>query len=283
MGIEAATSTSSTSTITQASAKSSVQKTSADSFKDEMSKAQHKEVEKTENQTKNEAEKTENGTSNKETKNEDKNVTSDKSAKKTSEKSDRADTNIALNELNLVSLNGINSKLSDDIWQMMSTKVQSQGIWTVGFGEKSSSMPLEMNESDAQFFINLTQNEDVSVNTITAQAQNMLENGANTGQVQKSTQVSQALLEALTTAREKNQPVRIDFDKNVSVILRVSQNGAIAAHFIPGDKAVEQYLRNNIEMLKNTFDEKELPYTDLSYSHSSKDQNQKRRNEQYGE
>lgn len=283
MGIEAATSTSSTSTITQASAKSSVQKTSADSFKDEMSKAQDKEVEKTENQTKNEAEKTENGTSKKETKNEDKNVTSDKSAKKTSEKSDRADTNIALNELNLVSLNGINSKLSDDIWQMMSTKVQSQSIWTVGFGEKSSSMPLEMNESDAQFFINLTQNEDVSVNTITAQAQNMLENGANTGQVQKSTQVSQALLEALTTAREKNQPVRIDFDKNVSVILRVSQNGAIAAHFIPGDKAVEQYLRNNIEMLKNTFDEKELPYTDLSYSHSSKDQNQKRRNEQYGE
>ena len=66
-----------------------------------------------------------------------------------------------------------------------------------------------------------------------------------------------------------------------SVILRVGKDGAIAANFIPGDKAVEQYLRNNIETLKNTFKENELPYSDLSYSNrGSKQQKENRRNKQ---
>ena len=74
--------------------------------------------------------------------------------------------------------------------------------------------------------------------------------------------------------------MRIDFDQNVSVVLRIGKDGAIAANFIPGDKAVEQYLRNNIESLKATFNENDLPYTDLSYSNSSKQQNERRRNKQ---
>ena len=91
-------------------------------------------------------------------------------------------------------------------------------------------------------------------------------------------------MDALSKARENNQPLRIDFDQNVSVILRVGRDGAISAQFIPGDKAVEQYLRNNIDALRNSFDEQDLPYSDLSYSHSSKEQNQKRREEkQQGE
>ena len=107
----------------------------------------------------------------------------------------------------------------------------------------------------------------------------MINNGADVSEVKQNVQISQTLLNALSDARENNQPIRIDFDQNISVILRVGRDGAISAQFIPGDKAVEQYLRNNIESLKSSFDEQDLPYSELSYSSSSKEQNQRRREE----
>jgi hypothetical protein len=123
----------------------------------------------------------------------------------------------------------------------------------------------------------------MSIQNMTAQAQTMINSGADVREVQQGYQVSQALLNALNEARQTNQPIRIDFDQNVAVILRVNQNGSLSANFIPGDKIVEQYLRQNIDLLRNTFDEKNLPYSDLSYSNSSKEQNKRRRNEQQGE
>ena len=69
-----------------------------------------------------------------------------------------------------------------------------------------------------------------------------------------------------------NQPFRIDFDKDVSVIIKVNKDGSIAANFIPGDKAVEQYLRNNISFLRQRFDEQNLSYSQLSYSNSRQQQ-----------
>ena len=150
--------------------------------------------------------------------------------------------------------------------------------WTFGFeGDVKSN--LKMSESDADFFINLTQNENVNVQSITAQAQNMVNNGVNVTEVKQNVQVSQTLLNALSEARENNQPLRIDFDQNISVILRVGKDGAISAQFIPGDKAVEQYLRNNIDTLRASFDEQDLPYSELSYSNTSKEQNKRRREE----
>ena len=101
--------------------------------------------------------------------------------------------------------------------------------------------------------------------------------GADAHEVTQNVQVSQALLNALNDARQNNQPIRIDFDQNIAVILRVGRDGAISANFIPSDKIAEQYLRANINELRAAFDEQELPYTELSYSHSSKEQNKKRR------
>ena len=115
---------------------------------------------------------------------------------------------------------------------------------------------------------------------VMSQAQTMIENGTSVAEVKQNVQISQTLLDALSKARETNQPLRIDFDQNVSVILRIGKDGAIAANFIPGDKAVEQYLRNNISNLRAVFNENDLPYTELSYSNSSKQQNERRRNQQ---
>lgn len=181
-----------------------------------------------------------------------------------------------------------NNQLSNDIQQMINTSTLAHNVAGVKATHAVGTMKLNnstnsisMTQSDAEFFVNLTQNNDVSMQNITAQATEMTQQGADVKEVQQNVKVSQALLDALTESREKNQPVRIDFDQNVSVVLRVGKDGALAANFIPGDKAVEQYLRNNIETLKNTFNENDLPYSDLSYSNrGGKQQRENQRNRQ---
>lgn len=181
-----------------------------------------------------------------------------------------------------------NNELSNDIQQMINTSTLAHNVAGVKATNAVGTMKLNnstnsisMTQSDAEFFVNLTQNNDVSMQNITAQATEMTQQGADVKEVQQNVKVSQALLDALTESREKNQPVRIDFDQNVSVVLRVGKDGALAANFIPGDKAVEQYLKNNIETLKNTFNENDLPYSDLSYSNrGGKQQRENQRNRQ---
>lgn len=297
MGIEATSSTSvsSTSAATQSSAASSsdnAKKTSTDSsFKDEMNKVSKSESKKDDKKVE---------------KSDDKvNAVSDKKDKEAS-KSDTNKTkeqdsnNLTLtgnvdanNVMDLTkmgalnSLNNANAMLSNDIQQMINNTAQISGISCASkvsgsifsFGDDSKNS-ISMTQSDAQFFINLTQNDTVSAQNAVTQAQNMINNGAEVSEVQQNVKISQALLDAINNAKETNQPLRIDFDQNVSVVLRIGKDGAIAANFIPGDKAVEQYLRNNIESLKATFNENDLPYTDLSYSNSSKQQNERRRNKQ---
>lgn len=189
-----------------------------------------------------------------------------------------------------MSLLDANSMLTNDIRQVVnsSTLQVTSGLMSADEIQKTSGMMnldfssnISMTQSDAEFFVNLTQNNDVSMQNITAQAQNMLNQGTDVREVQQNVKISETLLNALNTAKENNQPLRIDFDQNVAVILRVGKDGALAANFIPGDKAVEQYLRNNIESLKNTFRENDLPYSDLSYSNrGSKQQKENRRNKQ---
>lgn len=187
-----------------------------------------------------------------------------------------------------LSLNDANKMLSSDIMQMMAQNGLAQMSETsevqaassiFSFGSDNTNQ-VSLTQTDAQFFINLTKSEDVSGQNIALQAQNMIANGGDFAEVAQNAKISQTLLNALSNARETNQPLRIDFDQNVSVILRIGQDGALSARFIPGDKAVEQYLRNNIESLKATFRENDLPYSDLSYSNSSKQQNERRRNKQ---
>ena len=76
----------------------------------------------------------------------------------------------------------------------------------------------------------------------------------------KSIEVSKTLSDVLSKIQNTKQAVRLDFDNNVTVVLRMSEDGKINAHFIPGDKAVEEYLKNNIPYLKQRFEEQNIPY-----------------------
>ena len=281
-------STSASSQINSASNSDSAKKTSSESsFKDEMDK-----VSSTEKSKKNEK------TSDK--KNDKVDEVSQKDEKTTNtennanQNQDKNDAQSQAEQLNgmvdfsnfgSLSVSDANSMLTNDIAQMLNInntavtglaadmKVTASGMMNLDYSS------ISMTESDADFFINLTQKNDVSVQNITAQAQNMLNQGVEAKEVKQNVQISETLLNAINIAKENNQPLRIDFDQNMSVIMRFGKDGAIAANFIPGDKAVEQYLRNNIESLKNTFRENDLPYSDLSYSNrGGRQQKENRRN-----
>lgn len=286
-------STSASSQINSASNSDSAKKTSSESsFKDEMDKVSSTEKSKKNEKTSDEkndkvdeVSKKDEKTSNTENKITDNNANQNQDKNDAQSQAEQLNGMVDFSNFGSLSVSDANSMLTNDIAQMLNInntavtglaadmKVTASGMMNLDYSS------ISMTESDADFFINLTQKNDVSVQNITAQAQNMLNQGVEAKEVKQNVQISETLLNAINIAKENNQPLRIDFDQNMSVIMRFGKDGAIAANFIPGDKAVEQYLRNNIESLKNTFRENDLPYSDLSYSNrGGKQQKENRRN-----
>ncbi len=145
-----------------------------------------------------------------------------------------------------------------------------------GFAASVDYTNIQMSDSDALFFSNLVKNTDMSGQSIAGELQKALDAG-NIQQVQSTAKASAALIAALQESAKTNQPFRIDFDKDVSVIIKVDKEGKINANFIPGDKAVENYLRNNIEFLKNRFTEENIAYGDVNYSKSRQDKEEQKK------
>lgn len=167
------------------------------------------------------------------------------------------------------------SLLSQNIQDLLNTK---DLMSTVNSATTIDYDAINMSDSDANFFANLVQNTDMSMKSIANQINEQMAEGAQN--IQQNVQVSSVLMDKLAESMRTNQPFRIDFDKDVSVIIKVNKDGSLAANFIPGDKAVEQYLRNNISSLRQRFDEQNLPYTQLSYSNSRQQQQQRRQNKE---
>ena len=132
---------------------------------------------------------------------------------------------------------------------------------------------IEMSADDAKFFTDLVQNTDKTLQGVVADLQGGVEE--NVQKASNNVKVSSALMNTLSEAVKTNQPFRINFDKDISVIIKIDKDGAVSATFIPGDKAVEEYLRQNISTLKQRFDNEELPYRDLSYSRQKQKRQQK--------
>lgn len=281
-------STSASSQINSASNSDSAKKTSSESsFKDEMDKVSSTEKSKKNEKTSDKKNDKVDEVSQKDEKttNTENNANQNQDKNDAQSPADQLNGMVDFSNFGSLSVSDANSMLTNDIAQMLNInntavtglaadmKVPPSGMMNLDYSS------ISMTESDADFFINLTQKNDVSVQNITAQAQNMLNQGVDAKEVKQNVQISETLLNAINIAKENNQPLRIDFDQNMSVIMRFGKDGAIAANFIPGDKAVEQYLRNNIESLKNTFRENDLPYSDLSYSNrGGKQQKENRRN-----
>lgn len=266
------TSTSSTSDVSsvQSQAKSeNNSKTSDKSFDEEMktqSQQEAKEAEK--NSDKTETAKTEN-------------PKTDKKQDKTELAQDKQDAvdDLITNDILSGNINFTDFKYNNEGQNLLSMNIQNllntkDLMSTVNSATTVDYDVINMSDNDANFFANLVQNTDMSMKDIATQ---VAEN--NNIQTAKSVQVSSVLMEKLADSLRTNQPFRIDFDKDVSVIIKVNKDGSLSANFIPGDRAVEQYLRNNISSLRQRFDEENLSYSELSYS-NSREQNRQRRNKE---
>lgn len=143
--------------------------------------------------------------------------------------------------------------------------------------KKAEEKAIKMTEADAKFFQNLVENNSQVAQD--AKATDMAQQSLKDVEEAHSAKVSKSLLNALKESQETNKSFRVDFDKDLSVILKVNREGKISAEFLPGDAAVEQYLKSNIPLLKQKFNDEGLEYENLSYrDQSRKDKEEKRNN-----
>jgi hypothetical protein len=172
-------------------------------------------------------------------------------------------------------LNELNSKIAT-INELKKDSLKSQRLEKDELETSLNYNVIKMDRNDALFFVNL-------VNGDTLKAQGAGVDGNKFSEIkseatQSASKVSATLMDALSESMKTNKPFRIDFDKDIAVILRVDKEGKVSAEFIPGDKAVEQYLKNNIPLLKESFDKQNLQYNDLSYQKQKQQQQQQQNN-----
>ena len=141
-----------------------------------------------------------------------------------------------------------------------------------------------ISKDDAKFFADLVDNKQFAIQDNGSKT-NLIKFADEIGPTYKSQQTSKVLTGLIDKAYKTGQPVRLDFDNNVSVIMKIDKKGKISAEFIPGDKAVEEYLRNNIRSLKQRFDDESIQYNDIFYrqSRNANQQNQQRNKGKYNE
>ena len=125
---------------------------------------------------------------------------------------------------------------------------------------------IAMNKSDVDFFANLVENGSVDMNSV----QN----------AQKSSQVSKTLADMLAKSMEDNKPIRINFDNDISVIIKINKNGKISADFLPSSQVAEAYLKENLPILKQRFDDNNIDYEELN--HRKQEQQDDRNNRKKG-
>ena len=109
-----------------------------------------------------------------------------------------------------------------------------------------------MNQADVEVFANLVEKGEINLNEITSKS------------VGKSVQVSKTLADMLAKSMENNQPLRINFDNDISVIIRISRDGKITADFLPSSQVAEAYLKENLPILRQKFDDSNIDYESLN-------------------
>ena len=129
-------------------------------------------------------------------------------------------------------------------------------VFDVGETYKYDTKKIE--NADAMFFLNVSSNSD----TINIKFDNDTVIDASN---YKTMEVSKTLSDLIAKSQETNKSLRLDFDDHVTVVLKVSKEGKIDTTFIPQDRQVEQYLKNNIDYLKVRFDEQSIAYSNISY------------------
>ena len=153
------------------------------------------------------------------------------------------------------------------------TKEINDKFLDLDFGSEYTINADKIGVNDAIFFVNLlNQNNLVNYSV----EDNKIQLSDSEG---KKINATNSLINMLKTSYDTKKPIRLDFDNDITVVLKLDKEGKIQAHFIPGTSEVENYLKNNIQCLKQRFDEEEIGYSYLGYS-KNREENKKRKNDE---
>lgn len=81
--------------------------------------------------------------------------------------------------------------------------------------------------------------------------------------------LSRKFLEMLQDSIKNRKVFRIDFDNNISVIIKISTDGKLKTEFLTNDDAVETYLKNNLHILKEKFEELKVKHEEITYRNTN--------------
>ena len=138
------------------------------------------------------------------------------------------------------------------------------------FGSEFDIDATKIGVQDAIFFVNLLNQQNLINYSVEDDGISL------TTSDNKTIQATKSLINVLQTSVDTNKPIRLDFDRDVTVILKLDKEGKVQAHFIPGTAEVESYLRNNIQCLRQRFDDENINYSSLGYSRY-REENQSRK------
>ena len=162
------------------------------------------------------------------------------------------------------------STMSENIAMANKNRLLNENVKTVSNSEgvrkvdKQSNVTVEtvvkfdnviMSKDDVDFFAKLVENGQTDMTQATL----------------KSSKVSKTLADLLAKSMKDNQHVRIDFDNNISVIIKISRDGKISADFLPSSQVAEAYLKENLPLLKQRFDENNIEYDELNHRERKQD------------
>ena len=109
-----------------------------------------------------------------------------------------------------------------------------------------------MNQADVEVFTTLVEKGEVNLNELAPKV------------AEKAVNISKTLADMLAKSMENNQPLRINFDNDISVIIRISRDGKITADFLPSSQIAEAYLKENLPLLKQRFEDNNIEYDSLN-------------------
>lgn len=128
-----------------------------------------------------------------------------------------------------------------------------------------------MNKSDVEFFANIVNNNAQNLDSLSSEV------------LEKNIGVSKTLADLITKSMNENKPFRIDFDNNISIIIKITRDGKLSADFLPSSQVAEAYLKENLPLLKQRFDENNINYGELNQRNQrdkNKDNQRKGRNDE---
>lgn len=127
--------------------------------------------------------------------------------------------------------------------------------------------PQKMTEDDVRFFELLAEKQNITINN----QNSIIVEGSDENIKMSNLKFSKNFLNLIQYSFKGQRPIRIDFDKNASVIIRIDRQGRVSAKFISSDAAMDHLLKTQIPQLKKKLDSSGIKYKKIYYRDEEKE------------